>query len=368
MKHTQDLKHSSIKTERVEGFRKLLRAGLRIPQAKIFNHKAFLFYKKQGMNQPLQKEIEAVFFCLRKQYPQRGFYVGRAYSVPGFKNPPGPYSVIKTAKDMVKGVIKLYDFALENKYDKKGARIGVITHPWVDPKAPLGGGCVALSKDRFKKIIIEAIYGLDEGVQSLPHDVYLVDFQKDKILEKIIVKKKECLETDKEFNVRTVRVAPKWQKEPVLKDEEILQISRDFRKFVKIYGPHRLEFGCEKDGPYYRECIPFVLKKEKFVAFKKTGRVKRIIIRKDLEKLKAKIVFIDPSVVKKRKFNFLTSLATQSQAKKIILYPGSATTGHAAIIFREAGHMVVYVGNEIFNDGEKVLIETKNGEPLVKRI
>lgn len=368
MRYIQDLIKSSIKTERVEGFKKLVKAGLRLPQAKIISHKAFLFYKKQGMSQPLQKEIEAVFFTFRKKYPKRGFYVGRAYSIPGLKNPPGPYSVVKTAKKMVKGVIKLYDFALENGYDKKGAKIGVIIHPWIDPKAPLGGGCMVLSKNRFKKIIIEAIYGLDEGVQSLPHDVYLVDFKKDKILERIVVKKEECLEADKGFNVQTVKVAKKWQKSPVLKNEEIFQVSRDFRKFVKIYGPHRLEFAFENDGLYYRECIPFVLKKERFVALKISGRVKRIVTRKDLEKIREKIIFIDPSVVKKRKFNFLTSLATQSREKKIILYPGSATTGHAAIIFREVGHTVVYVGNEIFNDGEKVLIKTKNSEPVVKRI
>lgn len=368
MRYIQDLIKSSIKTERVEGFKKLVKSGLRLPQAKIIAHQAFLFYKKQGMKQPLQKEIEAVFFTFRKKYPKRGFYVGRAYSVPGFKNPPGPYSVVRTAKGMVKGVIKLYDFALENKYDQKGARIGVITHPWIDPKAPLGGGCVVLSQDRFKKIIIEAIYGLDEGVQSLPHDVYLVDFKKDKILEKMVVKKKECLEADREFNVRTVKVAKKWQKKPVLKDEEVFQVSRDFRKFIKIHGPHRLEFGFEKDGPWYRECIPFILKKERLVALKLCGRVKRIITREDLEEMKEKIIFIDPSVVKKRKFNFLTSLATQSREKKIILYPGSTTTGHTAIIFREAGHIVVYVGNEIFDDGEEVLIKTKNGEPVVRRI
>lgn len=368
MRYIQDLIKSSIKTERVDGFKKLVKAGLRIPQAKIISHKAFLFYKKERMGQPLQKEIEAVFFALREQYPKRGFYVGRAFSVPGLKNPPGPYSVVKTAKDMVKGVIKLYDFALENGYDKKGAKIGVIMHPWVDPKAPFGGGCMVLSQDSFKKIIIEAIYGLDEGIQSLPHDVYLVDFQEDKILEKIIVSKKECLETDTEFNVLTVKVAKKWQKDPVLKDEEIFQVVRDFRKFVKLYGPHRLEFAFEEDGPFYRECIPFVLKKERFAALKIRGRVKRIVTRKDLEKMKEKIIFIDPSVVKKRKFNFLTSLATQSGGKKVILYPGSATTGHAAIIFREAGHTVVYVGNQIFDDREEVLIKTKNGEPVVKRI
>ena len=367
MKYIKDLIKSSIKTERVEGFKKLVKAGLRIPQAKIIGHRAFLLYKKEGMSQPLQKEIEAVFFSLKKDYPQREFYVGRAYSVPGFANPPGPYSIAKTAKEMVKGVIKLYKFALDNKYDKKGAKIGVIIHPWIDPRAPLGGGCVVLSQDRFKKFIIEAIFGLDEGVQSFPHDIYLVDFQKDKLLEKIVVKKKECLETDEQFKVRTVKVAKKWQEAPVLKDKDILRVSRDFRHFIKLYGPHRLEFAYEKSGPYYRECIPFILKKEKVLDVKVTGWVKRVLTKKDLDKIRGKIVFIDPLVVKKRQFNLLTLLATDSSEKKVILYPGSATTGHAAIIFREAGHTVVYIGREVFSDGEKVLVETKNGELIVKR-
>ena len=367
MRYVQDLIKSTIKTERVEGFKKLAKAKLCIPRVKIINNQAFLIYKKSGMIQPLRKEIEAVFFYFKKNYPRRAFYVGRAYSVPGFENPPGPYSIAKTAAEMVQGVIKLYDFAVENNYDQKKAKIGVIIHPWINPKAPLGGGCVVLSEDHFKKIIIEAIFGLDEGVQSLPHDIYLADFFKNKILEKIVVKKEECLETDKNFNVQTVRVAKKWQKMPVLKNKDILQVVNDFRRFNKIFGPHRIEFALEVDGLYYRECIPFVLKKEKFSFNKIRGRVKRVASKKDLKNINKKIIFIDPLVVKKREFNFLTYLATNMAKNTVILYPGSASTGHAATIFREGGHLVVFVSSQTFRNGEKVIIEAKNGEPLVKR-
>lgn len=371
MEFIEDLKGYKTRCDRVLGFIKLQKAGLRTPFIKIVNHQAFLIYKKKGITKPLQQELEAVFFEIKKENPKRDIYVGRAYYVPHFPNPPGPRFVVGNPKSLVLRVADHFDFVIQSKYDaRQGAQIGVILHPWINPRIPLGGGCVTLAENGPKKIVIEAIYGLDEGIQSFPHDFYLVDFGKDKIIEKIIAEKKECLEVDPKLRVTTVSVPQKYWQKQVLEDRIILSIAQDFRRFIKKYGPHRLEYAFEKEGVYYRECIPFALSQEKAPKVREEGKVFRLNTRSDLPKInkEKKIIFVDPIVIKRRQMNLLTFLATQTQDKKIILYPGSATTGHAATIFRETGHLVVFVGSEFFRDKDKVVVETKNGELVAQRL
>lgn len=370
MRYIEDLIKSKTKASRAEGLRKLYSAGLKTPFVKIVNHQSFLIYKKEGMTKPLREELEAVFFEIKEKDPKRNIYVGRAYFLPNFPNPPGPRFVVGDPKSLVLRVADHFNFAIQSKYHRKPrAQIGVILHPWINPRIPLGGGCVALAENSSKRIIIETIYGLDEGVQAFPHDFYLVDFDKEKIIDKVIAEKKECLEVDSNLRVTAAPVPENYWLKQVLDDKIILTIAQDFKRFVKKYGPHRLEYAFQKEGVYYRECVPFIIHKEKAPEIRERGKVFRLKTKSDLLQIdrEERIIFVDPIVIKKRKMNLLTFLATETKDKKIILYPGSATTGHAAIIFREAGHTVVYVGNEVFKDKEEVLVETKNGELVVKK-
>lgn len=371
MQYVEDLLKSKTKATRAEGLRKLCSVGLKTPFVKIINNQAFLIYKKEGMTKPLQKELEAVFFEIKRVDPKRNIYVGRAYFVPDFPNPPGPRFVIGDPKTLILRVADHFDFAIQNKYDaKKEAQIGVILHPWINPRIPLGGGCVTLAENGLKKIVIEVIYGLDEGVQSFPHDFYIVDMASGKVIEKVIAEKRECLEVDEAFRVAPVPVPKKYWPKQVLANKIILVIAQDFKRFTQKYGPHRLEYAFQKEGVYYRECVPFIVRKEKAPEVREEGKVFRLNTKSDLPKIgkEQRIIFIDPIIIKKRMMNLLTFLATNVQDKKIILYPGSATTGHIATIFRETGHLVVFVGNEFFKDGEKVLVETKNGELVAQKL
>lgn len=359
MKYIKELSSYKTKCQRLLGFKKLQKAGLKIPSPLlILSHQAFIFYKKEGFLKPLKKEIEAAFFLIKKKSPKRAVYCGRAYFVPGIENPPGPRFALGSSKDLLRAVKEMFDFAIKNKYDKREAEIGVIFHPWINPKTPFGGGCAALSTNKEKTIVVEAIYGLDEGVQSFPHDIYLVDWRKNKILKKEVPLKKECLEVDKNFEVRTVKVEKKYWLAQVLTNELIKKVAKGLRQFIRIYGPHRIEFAFEKEGLFWRECLPFLVKKEKKAYFK--GKVLQIKKREDLEKVnhRSKIIFIDPEVIKKRKMNLLTILAAKAREPKIILFPGSATTAHAATIFREMGHQVIYVGERVFVDGEEINSQT----------
>ena len=371
MKYVEDLASFQIKSSRIVGLRKLHSAGLRTPFVKIINHKAFLVYRKEGMTKPLQKELEAAFFEIKNKDARRNIYVGRAYFIPNFHNPPGPRFVIGDPQSLIKRVADHFDFAIQNKYDRiKEAQIGVILHPWINPRIPLGGGCVTLAEEKKKTIVVEAIFGLDEGVQSNPHDFYILDFAEGKIIDKIIAEKKECLEVDANLRVTSTPVPNKFSSQPVLNEKTILTIARDFKRFIGKFGPHRLEFALQREGVYYRECLPFVFHKEKVPQVDEKGQVFKLNTQTDLPRIgrKQRIIFVDPMVIKKRKMNLLTFLATTTQDKKIILYPGSATTGHAATIFREAGHLVVFVADQIFKDDDRVWVKTEQGELIVKRL
>jgi hypothetical protein len=371
MQYVEDLIKSKTRATRVEGLRKLCSTGIKTPFVKIVNHKAFLGYKKEGMTKPLQKKLEAVFFEIKMKDPKRNIYVGRAYFVPDFPNPPGPRFVVGDVNALALRVADHFDFAIQNRYDKKkGSQIGVILHPWINPRIPLGGGCITLAENGPKKIIIEAIYGIDEGVQGFPHDFYIVDFNKNKIIERVIAEKKECLEVDSKIRVSPVSVPKNYWHKQVLEDKTILDIAHDFKRFVKKYGPHRLEYAYQREGVYFRECVPFVVGKERLPEICEKGEVFRLNTKSDLPKIgkRQRIIFVDPIVIKKRQMNLLTFLATNTHDKKIILYPGSATTGHMATIFRETGHLVVFVGDEIFKDGEKITVKTQNRELIVQRL
>lgn len=362
-----NLKEYQGKSPRILGFLKLDKAGLPYPKPlKVIIHKAFEEYKKKGLTEPLQKEIEAVFFEIRKKNPRMGVTVRRAYVVPGLEHPPGPRtSSIKDTKILINELRKLYDFAIKNRFDKEGAEIAAFFHPFINPKLPLGGGCVTGGGYNGKKgILIEAIYGNDEGVQTFPHDDYLLDEKKNRFIQKVIHYKPRCLSAVSQLEYKTVTVPRKLRNDQVLPDSQILKIGRDYRKLVSLFGPHRLEFDVLKRGIFYIEMVAFEKKEEEESVVQFSGKVLKVKNFEDIQKVTKtnRIIFIDPSIIKKRNMDLLTCLACNLPHKKVILYPGTTTTAHASIIFREMGHTVVYVGFEEFETGDNVVVKIDEGE------
>lgn len=372
MKYIADLKEYETLSPRLLGFKALLKANLPIPQPiKIITHKGFLEYRKKGMTKPLQGQIEAAFFEVRQKNPRKGVAARRAYLIPGLENPPGPRSAApKEFKPFLEEVKKIFDFAIDNKFDKKGSEIAIFLHPFINPKFPLGGGCITLSSYNGKSgILIEAIYGNDEGVQSLPHDDYLVDKEKNKIIEKIIHYKQKYISATEKMEYETIAVPRRLRLAQVLKDSLILKLARDFRKLVSPLGSQRVEFDILKEGIYYIEATSFVKKEEGEPSVQFSGKVLKIKALEDVSKIKRNnhLIFVDPKVVKERNMDLLTCLACNTLYRKTILYPGTATTAHAATIFREMGHTVVYVGNQDFEDNENVVVKIEDGELVARK-
>ena len=371
-KFISNLEDYNGRVPRIEGFKKLKEAGLPFPEpVVVVNPHAFNEYRRKGITKRLQKEIEAAFFEIRNKNPRKGIFAGRAYFVPGLESPPGPRtSSIKEPTILIKEIQKIFDFAIKNKFDKKGAEISAFLHPFINPKVPLGGGCVTgEGYDGKKGILIEAIYGNDEGVQTFPHDDYLVDPEKNRFIQKVIHYKAKCLSATSQLEYKTVTVPRKLRNAQVLADEIILKIARHYRKMSKIYRPHRLEFNALKGGVFFTEATPYTKKESTESVLQFSGKVVRVKTLEDINKIKQtnRIVFVDPQVIKSRNMDLLTCLACNLPDKKVILYPGTTSTAHASIIFREMGHTVVYVGHETYHDDEEVVVKVEEGELTARR-
>lgn len=358
---------------RIIGFKKLKKAGLLIPEPIfIITHQAFLEYKKNyRLTDLLEKQIKEAFFKIKTANRKKGVVTRRAYVVPGLESPPGPRSSSTTDFSiMIKEVKKMFDFAIDNKFDKAGANIGSFVHPHINPKIPSGGGCVTGEGHRdVKGILIEAIYGNDEGVQSFPHDDYLLDYQKNRFIQKIIHYKNKCLSAVNQFEYKTLFLPRKLRNVQVLDDDIILKIGRHYRKFVKLFGPHRLEFDVLSTGIFYIEATPYQKKESQSSVIQFSGKVATVRNSQDVEKIKFnnKIIFVDPKIIKTRNMDLLTYLACNLPDARVILYPGSTSTAHASVIFREMGHTVVYVGYELFHNDEEVVVKIEDGELVARQ-
>ena len=200
------------------------------------------------------------------------------------------------------------------------------------------------------------MFGADEGVQSFSHDTYTVDLSKMEIVFKNIEHKIKSLRATNELLYETIEVPTKYRDQQALTDKVIVDIAHNFKKLVKRFGPHRVEYILQPEGVIFRECIPFIFKDQTVVSAK--GKVTVIKTINDVSRLKKiiKIAFVHPTVITNRKMDLLTELAFGVHQKMVILFPGSASTAHVATLLRERGHTIVYVDQKIFKSGEMVII------------
>ena len=107
MKYIKDINKVNSKVDRIIGLQKLQKAGLDTPKpVKIILPQAFKEYQenKQFFSQFTQEVFDA-FSSIRNTNPDRGVYAGRAFYVPGIKQPPGPRSSSVKDKKIILTVI-----------------------------------------------------------------------------------------------------------------------------------------------------------------------------------------------------------------------------------------------------------------------
>ncbi len=372
MKYLEEIGQSENKCNRVIGHQKLNAIGLQIASPLyVTTHQAFLAYKKvRRFPKVFLDELRIAFRDIRNENKNRGVYAGRAYYVPSYESPPGPRSSSVTdEKIIIHEIKKLFDFAIHNKFDEPGAQIGTILHPFISPKIPYGGGSITPMVDGKSKVVIETIYGVDEGIQTLPHDTYVVDYTNERIVERTLTTKTECMETTSQLSISMVSVPRQLQKSAVMIDQDILQLARSYNNFSSIFGPHKIEFASQPEGIFFLECVPFRPDISKKTVEAK-GRVKTISSIGDIKtvSLQDTIIAIDHHVIRQRNMDVITTLAFSLPPKRIILYPGSASTAHSATILRERGHVLVFVKQERFHSNDCVEIHIRHGEHIVKHV
>ncbi|MBU0975195.1 MAG: PEP/pyruvate-binding domain-containing protein [Patescibacteria group bacterium] len=357
---------------RINGFLNLNKVGVSYPSpVKIVTHNAFKKYKKnRSFDKKTLSKLKEGFEEITNIHKDKGIIARRAYIVPGIKNPPGPHSSkITKYSQLVSEIKSIFDFAIDNKFDRKGAEITAFFHPLINPVFPLVGGCITPSKDNPEEVVIEAIYGMDEGVQAFPHDNYAVNIKRDNIVGKYILRKTKCLQFTDNFKVKTIEIPEEYRNSQVISDLKILIIAKDFEKIINLYGPSRVEFDIIEDKHYFIECTPFTIEKSKNKDLDSSGKILAVKKISDIEKTttNGKIIFIDHKVIEKREWDILTTLAYNLSPNSIVLFPGTVTTAHAATIFREKGHILVYVRNQTFNSGELVRIRLKGNHLVAEK-
>ncbi len=228
-----------------------------------------------------------------------------------------------------------------------------------------------------KSIVIEAVWGLGEGIVSgqIKPDHYVVDKDLDefKIIEEKISVKKTAIVRNAEGKNQTVTLKPERANKKVLDVYEIKRLAQYARQLEEHYGkPQDIEFAIDKMGIYIVQSRPIttIFKKAESEVEGKilltglgaspgvaSGVVKIVHDLSELEKVQQGDVLVaemtNPDMV-----------VSMQKAAAIITDEGGITS-HAAIVSREMGiPAVVGTGDatKSLKEGEIVTVDGNSGK------
>jgi hypothetical protein len=185
MKYLISPSEYKLTNPRIDGFRKLKEVKARTVIISIFSLEAFAYFlKNKNLPPEFIAELETQTADVIQNAKTKAAVVRRAFVVPGLDNPPGPYFLnLKTPKEVVDAVKNLYEFAISQNYQTvKNSQISGFLYPFIDPEKfdkknpnlaaiPYGGYGIIFNDTAE----IYAVWGNNEGVQSLVADRYTVD-------------------------------------------------------------------------------------------------------------------------------------------------------------------------------------------------
>lgn len=374
---------------RINGFKELFTVGANTADVYVINHSLFEYYKK---NKSLPSDFLYSFLNIGRELVKSSLtgqlVLRRAYYVPGLENPPGPRYVGVSPEKLEESLIGLYKFAIDNDYDvKEGYRIEAFVYPFADPEPltvpiaedvdlPYGGYAHPMNKNG-SRVEILSVWGNNEGVQSFDSvDRYVVDSQRNIILEKHVPQKMIMLATTAKNQAEKIAVPIGRQFEQVLSDVEILEVGRIVSELHKKYGPRRIEFSYDGIKELeFNESSPYEIKRQEIKKLNILGTITTIGSENDLKKIKnpenqdmEKIVYIKKSVIENRSYDVLNAIAGLPR-KLTVLYPGLSSTAHAMRILKDFGHTAIVVGNREFKEGDEIhLFTSDNGEIFIQNL
>ncbi|MBU1103729.1 MAG: phosphoenolpyruvate synthase [Nanoarchaeota archaeon] len=228
-----------------------------------------------------------------------------------------------------------------------------------------------------KSIVIEAVFGLGEGIVSgkIKPDHFIVssDLENFKIVEDKVSVKKIAIIRNEQGENQTVKLKEERSKTRVLSDYEIKRLAQYARELEEHYKkPQDIEFAIDREGIYIVQSRPIT------TSFKKaegevsgnvllsglgaspgiaSGVVKVVHELSELEKIEKGDVLVT-------KMTNPDMVVTMEKSAAIITDEGGITS-HAAIISREMGIPAV-VGTEDatekLKDGDEVTVDGNSGK------
>jgi|GEM_PF-3753814 pyruvate,water dikinase len=381
-----------LPNSRIDGFRKLKEVNARTVEISVFSLEAFEYFLENKKLPPeFVEEIEEKSKEIIAVSLTHAAVVRRAYIVPGLDNPPGPYFLgLSTPPEVTSAVKKLFEFAISQGYHlKENSQVSGFIYPFIDPEKynkerpdvlniPYGGYAVTENGN----VEIYAVFGNNEGVQSLVTDRYVVGSRgrgRLLILKKEIPQKNQMICTTADHERDVINVPLEVQFDQVLVDNEILEVARVLFELSEKYGPQRVEFTADKKGLIFNEVADYWKENKEELSgnVNVKGVVREINNLSDFKKLSGfskddlttgkVIVKVGENIISNRDYDVLGALAAWRDGL-FVLYPGVAATQHAMRVLTDKGHKAFLIGNQRFNECDEAQIVVTGGKVRVTNI
>ena len=147
----------------------------------------------------------------------------------------------------------------QNNIQEKQPAIAVVLQKMVDATAAGMMFTAHPATGQRGKLYIEAGYGLGEALVSglVDADLYMVEKEREEILDKSIKKKNIKITAQAQGGVKTEQVDSEQAEEQVLTDELILQLAKWGKKAESIYNtPQDMEWACQNDTLFILQSRP----------------------------------------------------------------------------------------------------------------
>jgi len=393
MKWLIDPGEYTLANPRIDGWKKLREVHGRTVDIYVFPLEVFQYFReKQALPPEFVKALTAQAQAIITASPEHAAVVRRAFVVPGMENPPGPrFLGLDTPAKVVDAVRELYAFAVKQNYH---ASSDSQVSGWLEPpstvldleqftkdpaatRIPYGG--YAINENGLVEIL--AVFGVNEGVQSLVADRYRVECRNHRyfVIGKDTPQKNLMLCTTNTAGTKLFPVPIDMQFDQVLSDTEIPEIARVVYELSQKYGPQRVEFSTDSQGVCFNEVADYFKEPSKetkgHVQIK--GRVLAVSGLDDLKKLAQVssaqlesgevIVLVGEKVIADRDYDVLGALTTWKD-HLYVLYPGVAATQHAMRVLADKGHRAFLIGNQKFSAGDQVQISMVGGKVRVTNL
>lgn len=273
---------------------------------------------------------------------------------------------------------KTWDFFIQNSPKPLELGVALLVHEFVPSFA---AGTLDSSFSEKDSMIIEAIYGIWEGIQSGLHDIYVVNKKTCKLVKEIIPSKDFALFSTASGKWRYQKVPSELKTKQVVSDEQIVELCEQTKKVEEFIGPIRIEFILKKmraqglkeavllwhilplkrkSSSHYYKTVPIDEETTEEVVF--TGFPIEVRELEDIKKLKLvschkPIIYLGSELISKRDLFAIQLVASLAKEKGWpVLYKGGLLT-HINIILREYGVRVFSVNQEVSLGKEIKIVE-----------